>query len=113
MHFKSLCRQYGLYLILLGGGLMPLALFLHPMSPENFLALIVSRPWESLGESYGMRAALLFWAGLAAGMAGAAACLYSFFPPYAARRQVHVLTAVDDAYKDANHEDVERSWSFM
>jgi hypothetical protein len=41
---------------------MCLALFLHPMSPENFLLLAVTVPLETLSESYASGMAQLFWA---------------------------------------------------
>jgi hypothetical protein len=45
----------------LGIGLMSLALLLHPMSPDDFLALALSAPLATIQKPYGMQAATLFW----------------------------------------------------
>lgn len=44
-----------------GLGLMSFALFLQPMDPINFLVLVFSDPLETVRESYGIQAAILFW----------------------------------------------------
>lgn len=40
-----------------------LALLLHPMDPLNFLALALFDPLQTISESYGIQAAILFWSG--------------------------------------------------
>jgi hypothetical protein len=40
---------------------MFIALFLHPMSPENFLNLVVTAPWQTVAYAHGVQAAVLFW----------------------------------------------------
>ncbi len=64
----------GIYLglILAGTGLMSAALFLHPMSPEDFLDLVLSNPLLTLGDAQGSGLALLFWASAAVCLAGVA-----------------------------------------
>jgi hypothetical protein len=57
---SKFCRAYG-YCIWVGFGLMNFALFLHPMNPEDFLALVLSAPSETMLDAYGIQAAVLFW----------------------------------------------------
>jgi hypothetical protein len=44
--------------------LMCFALFLHPMSPENFLLLAITAPLETLSGPYGFGMAVIFWISL-------------------------------------------------
>ncbi|HEY8100372.1 MAG TPA: hypothetical protein VIF82_06430 [Burkholderiaceae bacterium] len=44
--------------------LMCFALFLHPMSPENFLLLAITDPLETISEQYGFGMAIGFWISL-------------------------------------------------
>jgi len=71
---KGVC----LGLVLAGIGLMSVAMFLHPMSPEDFLGSVLSNPLQTVADTQGGAAALLFWAGVPvslAGAAGLASCL--------------------------------------
>ena len=61
---KNKRRKY-LICISVGLQLMSLALFLHPMSPENFLSLALTDPIETIRNQYGFGMALLFWLSLA------------------------------------------------
>jgi len=88
---------------------MMLALFLHPMSPEHFLALALSRPWETVADRYGMHAAILFWLGFIMLAGGACAWLYLL----AAMRRDSPAAASDSTYRISNEEEAEQSWSFM
>jgi hypothetical protein len=54
-------RQNYAWCIWVGFQLMCFALFLHPMSPEGFLSLAVTAPFETLSEPYGSGMAQLFW----------------------------------------------------
>jgi hypothetical protein len=54
-------RRVCLYCILAGFGLMNVALFLHPMSPEDFLAVAFSDPVSTLLDANGRETALFFW----------------------------------------------------
>ncbi len=56
---KGIC----LGLILAGIGLMSAALFLHPMSPEDFMDAVLANPLQTVGDVQGSAMALLFWAG--------------------------------------------------
>jgi hypothetical protein len=66
-------------LILAGIGLMSAALFLHPMSPEDFLGAVLADPLQTLGDAQGSGLALLFWSSAlvcVAGLAGLARHLF-------------------------------------
>lgn len=56
-------RKYGICL-LLGLQLMCFALFLHPMSPEDFLRLAITAPFDTISEQYGSAMAVAFWISL-------------------------------------------------
>ncbi len=68
----GLSSNKGMYLglTLAGVGLMSVAMFLHPMSPEDFLGQVSSDPLQTVAELQGSGAALLFWAGAVIGAAG-------------------------------------------
>jgi hypothetical protein len=51
------------YCIWTGLGVMNFALFLHPMYPMDFLALVFSDPLQTVNDSYGIQAVILFWIG--------------------------------------------------
>lgn len=107
-------RCYGLFFISMGSLLMMVALFLHPMRPEDFLALAFSRPREIFLGAEGTRAAILFWVSLVLQAAGGIGCLMAF--AVARRLRPRARAASHPAqvlYRDANREDAERSWSFM
>ena len=78
MTILSINKGICLGLILAGIGLMSAALFLHPMSPEDFLEVLLSNPLQTVGDVQGGSLALMFWASAAtclAGMAGLSLCL--------------------------------------
>ncbi len=47
--------------IAVGFCVMSFALFLDPMNPNDFLALALSAPLETIRESYGIQSAASFW----------------------------------------------------
>ena len=90
MHTLSSNKGVSLGLMLAGIGLMNVAMFLHPMSPEDFLGLALSNPLQTLADTQGGAAALLFWVGVPvslAGIAGLASCVA------AAMRRLHLAHA--------------------
>ncbi len=66
-------------LILGGIGLMSTALFLHPMSPQDFLDVVLSNPLLTLGQAQGSGLALLFWASAAVCLTGLAGLIVHLF----------------------------------
>jgi len=112
MRMLASYRRYGLFFVLIGSLLMMLALFLHPMRPEDFLALAFLRPREIFLGAEGTRAAILFWAGLLAA-AGGIACLASFATARRLRPYSMTGHSANSSYQEINREDAERSWSFM
>ena len=54
-------RRVWLLLALIGFALMNVALFLHPMSPENFLDIALSDPLQSIADTQGGNVAMFFW----------------------------------------------------
>ncbi|MGZ3236263.1 MAG: hypothetical protein ACXU8A_02710 [Burkholderiaceae bacterium] len=60
---KSNQRKYAIC-FWVGLQLMCFALFLHPMSPENFLQLAITDPLETLNDQYGVGMAIGFWISL-------------------------------------------------
>jgi hypothetical protein len=57
-------RQKFVICIWVGLQLMCFALFLHPMNPEDFLALTIADPLETVSQPYGMAMAIGFWISL-------------------------------------------------
>jgi hypothetical protein len=55
-------RLVWLLLTAIGFALMNVALFLHPMSPEDFLDAALSNPWQSVVDTQGGGMAVFFWA---------------------------------------------------
>lgn len=105
-------RRYCLFFIAMGSLLMLVALFLHPMRPEDFLSLAFSQPQEIFLGVEGARAAILFWSSLLLQATGVVFRLVAFaaawrLRPRAASHPAHAT------YQDVNREDAERSWSFM
>lgn len=54
-------RRVWLLLTAIGFTLMNVALFLHPMSPEDFFDIALSNPWESIADLQGGGVAMFFW----------------------------------------------------
>jgi hypothetical protein len=54
-------RRVWLLLLAIGFTLMNVALFLHPMSPENFLDIALSNPLQSVSDTQGGGVAVFFW----------------------------------------------------
>lgn len=50
--------------IWIGLQLICFALFLHPMSPQDFLSLAINAPLETLSQSQGFAMSIGFWIGL-------------------------------------------------
>ena len=71
-----------IYCLWLGSGLMSFALFLHPMSPEDFLALAFWTPAETIQTAYGIQAAILFWISLSLIAAGSLALIFFLKKPH-------------------------------
>lgn len=65
---KGIC----LGLMLAGMGLMSVAMFLHPMSPEDFLGLALSNPLQTVVDAEGSAIAMLFWTSAAIFLTGVA-----------------------------------------
>jgi hypothetical protein len=57
-------RQKYVICIWVGLQLMCFALFLHPMNPEDFLALTIADPLETVSQPYGLTMAIGFWISL-------------------------------------------------
>ncbi|HEX7645607.1 MAG TPA: hypothetical protein VF450_01085 [Noviherbaspirillum sp.] len=81
---KGVC----LGLILAGVGLSSVAMFLHPMSPEDFLSLSLSDPLQTVAGLYGRVPASLFWSGVLVGMSGLPGFAVRF--AVALRRSLHL-----------------------
>jgi hypothetical protein len=77
-------------LILTGAGLMSVAMFLHPMSPEDFLSQVASDPLQTVTELRGSGAAALFWAGTLIGVAGFTGLVVRLLA--ASRRDSHLVS---------------------
>ena len=60
-----------------GLGLLSFALLLHPMSPEHFLALLITDPLDTVRHEYGSAMGLLFWISAALIAGGLAGCLHA------------------------------------
>ncbi len=77
-------------LVLVGAGLMSVAMFLHPMSPEDFLGLAFSDPLRTMADDQGSAPAVLFWGGTLVGIAGFAGLLARLVA--ALRRGAHLVS---------------------
>ncbi len=73
----GLSRNKGacLGLALAGMGLMSVAMFVHPMSPEDFLDQVASDPLQTVAALQGGGVAALFWIGAMVGAIGVSAGL--------------------------------------
>jgi len=67
MNRSQVRRRVWFFGLMTGFALMNVALFVHPMSPEDFLGLAFSDPLQSIVDAQGGATALFFWfsAGLA------------------------------------------------
>jgi hypothetical protein len=68
-------KEACLGLALTGAGLMSVAMFLHPMSPEDFLGQVASDPLQTVMALQGNELAALFWVGAMVGATGLVAGL--------------------------------------
>jgi hypothetical protein len=59
-HFKDNRRKYAIC-ILAGLQVMSFALLLHPMNPEDLLALAAKDPMATITDQYGFGMARMFW----------------------------------------------------
>ncbi len=60
--FAPIRRRVWLLMLAIGFTLMNVALFLHPMSPVDFLDVALSDPWQSIADTQGGGMAMFFWA---------------------------------------------------
>jgi len=65
------------------------ALLLHPMSPDDFLTLCLTKPQATWESAYGIQATALFWISLVPALAGIAGMLHCAF--HAARKAICAL----------------------
>ena len=73
MRGLTLSRHTALTSTLVGFALINVALFLHPMSPEDFLELALVDPIATVaGAAQGSMMAVLFWCGIVLFLAGIA-----------------------------------------
>lgn len=63
-------RRVFLYSTLIGFALMNVALFLHPMSPQDFLGLAISDPRLTILNTDGQGTAVCFWISASVMLAG-------------------------------------------
>jgi hypothetical protein len=70
-------RRVWLFGLLAGFTLANVALFLHPMSPEDFLGLAFSDPMQSIFDAEGGPMAVFFWISATLGLAGLSGLLAS------------------------------------
>ena len=80
MNRSQVRRRVWFFGLMTGFALMNVALFVHPMSPEDFLGLAFSDPLQSIVDAQGGAMALFFWfsAGLAlSGLVGLVGLLAS------------------------------------
>ncbi len=75
MHGLTVNKHRFLTLMLIGFALVNVALFLHPMSPEDFLELAVNNPIATVVDPQGSSMALVFWGGILLSLAGVAGLL--------------------------------------
>jgi hypothetical protein len=78
MHYFQINRRICLILLLTGAVLASVALFLHPMSPEDFLGLVFSDPLQSVIDAQGGNMAIFFWVSVALAVVGLSGWLTSF-----------------------------------
>jgi len=70
-------RRVWLFGLIAGFTLANVALFLHPMSPEDFLGLAFSDPMQSVFDAEGGAMAIFFWISATLGLAGLSGLLAS------------------------------------
>jgi len=63
-------RRVWFFWLITGFALMNVALFLHPMSPEDFLGLAFSDPMQSIFDPQGGGMATFFWISAAVALSG-------------------------------------------
>lgn len=63
-------RRVWFFWLMTGFALMNVALFLHPMSPEDFLGLAFSDPMQSIFDAQGGAMAIFFWISFALALSG-------------------------------------------
>jgi hypothetical protein len=54
-------RSAWVFMLIVGMVLVSVALFLHPMSPEDFMSLALSDPLQSVLDAQGGNMAIFFW----------------------------------------------------
>lgn len=63
-------RRVWFFWSIIGFALMNVALFLHPMSPEDFLGLAFSDPMQGIFDAQGGAMAIFFWISFALALTG-------------------------------------------
>jgi hypothetical protein len=87
-------RHTFLMWVLTGFALVNMALFLHPMSPEDFLEFALSNPIATVFDAQGGLMAAVFWCGILLFLAGIAGLLERMSARRHAGAQAHRLSSV-------------------
>ena len=66
------------FMLIVAMALITVALFLHPMSPEDFLSLAISDPLQSVLDPQGGNVAIFFWLSTALAALGLSGVLGQF-----------------------------------
>jgi hypothetical protein len=115
MELESRACQSWSYWLWAGSGLMSMALFIHPISPEDFLALACSDPLQTLKDDYGIQAAMMFWVSvmlLGIGVIRGLACLFFGKRPTTSALTRHRPVKSAPYAICAQQENMEEYWSY-
>ncbi|HSY28065.1 MAG TPA: hypothetical protein VK832_11210 [Burkholderiaceae bacterium] len=77
MNRSQVSRRGWVFGMMTGFALMNVALFAHPMSPEDFLGLAFSDPLQSIADAQGGAMAIFFWISSALALSGLVGLLAS------------------------------------
>jgi hypothetical protein len=77
MNRSQVRRRVWVFGLMTGFALMNVALFVHPMSPEDFLGLAFSDPLQSIVDAQGGAMAIFFWISAALALSGLVGLLAS------------------------------------
>jgi hypothetical protein len=72
-------RRAWFFVLIVAMALITVALFLHPMSPEDFLSLAISDPLQSVLDPQGGNVAIFFWLSTALAALGLSGMLAQSF----------------------------------
>jgi hypothetical protein len=103
---RNIGRPCG-YCLWIGLSLMSFALFLHPMNPRDFLALVVSAPFDTIRDTYGIQAAVLFWLSVALTMSGLVRVIWLI-----QKWVTSIIRARQNTMK-SRFENLEENWYFL